>query len=406
MRVLQFVDGLKYGDATGNFVIAISQMLDELGIENFIYTSVSDREIVKTTVPMNGHITIDNNDLIISHYTGFSGSINRLIFKDNTKILLYHNITPAHFFKNWSFRSFLYCKAGRSQLSVLPNIFDIAVSESTYNCDELKKAGFSKCFLLPIVVDKNGLLNHTYDMSVVNKYSDGFTNIIFVGRVAPNKKIEDLINVFESYKIKFNQHSRLIVVGATNEVPSYYDYLLNIVQDKDLGDSIQFTGKVSMETLFAWYRCANMFVTMSEHEGFCIPLVESMVFKIPVVAYSTGAVPEILGDGGVLVKEKDKSAIAKTIHDILSDKQYLSDLRIKQDKNIARFSQETFKENFQNILRIIEEENLKGHGNRINFLKNIKAYILMNIAGFNIVFILSSIIKKSVSFVKRKNHLL
>ncbi len=404
MKVLQFVDGLKYGDATGNFVIAISQILDALGIENIIFTSVTDKEIKQATIRMDSHITINNEDLIISHYTGFSRSINRLIFKDTSKLLLYHNITPAKFFKNWSYRSYLYCKAGRSQLEVLPNIFDMAVSESTYNCDELKKAGFSKCFLLPIVVDKDSLLKHSYDTGIVKKYSDGFTNMVFVGRVVPNKKIEDLISVFESYQRTFNQHSRLIVVGATNEVPAYYDYLLNIVQQKALGDSILFTGKVSTETLFAWYRCANIFVTMSEHEGFCIPLVESMVFKIPVVAYSTGAVPEILGDGGVLINHKDTPAIAKAINDIMSDKQYLSNLRIRQEKNIERFSHDKFKEILQSILKIVEE-NSKGRVHKKYSLKRIKAYILLNMVGVNIVITLFSLIKKSASLVKRKYHL-
>ncbi len=405
MKVVQVVDILKYGDATGNFVLAISQVLDDLGITNFIYTPKKDKEIKKLTKPIDELIRNKKEDIIIFHFTGFSRSIYRLIFKDNMKILLYHNITPAKFFKNWSLRSFFYCKAGRSQLSILPNIFDISVSESTYNCDELKKIGFSKCFLLPIVVDKDSLLNHSYDMDIINKYSDGFINIIFVGRIVPNKKIEDIIDIFGNYNRNFNSRSRLIIIGETTEITPYYDLLIKKVGTINLNNNVIFTGKISTEALLGWYRCANIFITMSEHEGFCIPIIESMVFGIPVIAYAAGAIPEVIGEGGILIKEKNKPAIAKTMHEVISDKQYLHDLKEKQNKNISRFSKQNFKENLENILKLIEEEDPKDYVQRRYIIKNIKTYILINILGFNMFFSLSSIIKESISLIKKKINL-
>jgi glycosyltransferase involved in cell wall biosynthesis len=152
--------------------------------------------------------------------------------------------------------------------------------------------------------------------------SDGLTNILFVGRIVPNKKIEDHIRLAELYKRNVDSYYRFIFVGRHDGVPRYYAQIRALIAEFEmLPDRFWFTGPVPDEDLAAFYRWADAYVSLSEHEGFCVPLVEAMAADVPVVAYAAGAVPETLGGAGVLFAPKDLELAAELLGSVVYDRE-------------------------------------------------------------------------------------
>lgn len=148
--------------------------------------------------------------------------------------------------------------------------------------------------------------------------NDGLTNIIFTGRVVPNKKQEDVIAAFDIYQKYYNPESRLILVGNPQLIPAYYASLKEYV--KALGtENVVFTGHITFSAILAYYRSADLFLCMSDHEGFCVPLLEAMFFDVPVVAKNTSAVGETLGGSGILLPDSEPGMAAGVMNRILTD---------------------------------------------------------------------------------------
>ena len=144
------------------------------------------------------------------------------------------------------------------------------------------------------------------------------TKIVFTGRVAPNKKHEDLIATFSYYKKYINPKSRLLLVGRYDFFPEYYRRLQKYVEQLGVEDVI-FTGQVKFPDILAYYKVADVFLCLSEHEGFCVPLVESMMFDVPVIAYDSCAVGETLGGCGLLLNDKTPAVVAEAIERVRTD---------------------------------------------------------------------------------------
>jgi glycosyltransferase involved in cell wall biosynthesis len=153
---------------------------------------------------------------------------------------------------------------------------------------------------------------------IARDFDDDWTNILFVGRVIANKKIEDLIRVFHAYHTIFNSRSRLLIVGAQSGFERYAASLHQLVGT--LGAShVHFVGHVSDEELIAFYECADLFLCASEHEGFCVPLVEAFYKQVPVLAYAATAVPSTMDGAGVLYHDKDPMHVAGLMDAIVSN---------------------------------------------------------------------------------------
>jgi glycosyltransferase involved in cell wall biosynthesis len=152
---------------------------------------------------------------------------------------------------------------------------------------------------------------------VARLYGDDRTNLLFVGRIIPNKRIDDLIRVFAVYK-RLDPRSRLLLVGDTRGHERYYDRLQQLIRALAVKDVV-FTGHVDDDDLAAYYRVSHLFLCLSEHEGFCVPLQEAMHFGLPVLAYDTGAVRETLHGGGVLLLDKRPEEVAELIRLVLDD---------------------------------------------------------------------------------------
>jgi glycosyltransferase involved in cell wall biosynthesis len=214
------------------------------------------------------------------------------------KCLIYHNITPAHFFTEDLPELAKLVEAGRQDLPGLAQAFPLSVGDSAYNAAELKRCGFAQPGVLPICIDPNNW-NIRADPQLMAELQDGRTNLLFVGRLVPNKRQEDLLEAFAEY-LSLDATARLILVGPIEIGAPYYERVMALVDRWGLGQQVRVTGLVDDSQLFAYYRTAHVFWSMSEHEGFCVPIVEAMWNDVPVLAYKSSAVPETLAEAGVI----------------------------------------------------------------------------------------------------------
>ena len=260
-------------------------------------------------------------DVTIFHFALPSPMTARFAALDGVKILQYHNITPAAFFAPYDPQLFRLAALGRRELATLAGHVDLAVGDSDFNRRELAALGFTRTGVLPIAVNTERITAAPPRPALERILRDGLINVLFVGRIVPNKKIEDHIRLAEIYKRYVDSYYRFIFVGRYDGVPRYYDQVRALIAEYDmLPDRFWFTGPVPDEDLAAFYRWADAYVSLSEHEGFCVPLVEAMAADVPVVAYAAGAVPETLGGAGLLFEPKDLELAAELLGSVVYDR--------------------------------------------------------------------------------------
>ena len=317
-RVHQLLAALSYGDAIGNESLAIQKHLRGLGFLSDIFAEKVHPRMAHLARPLPEYEQVSSPDTVCVFHFSIGSAAGRLIYHAPDRLVsIYHNITPARFFLGFHPHLAGLCYHGRRELEAFAPRTELGLGDSEYNRRELEAAGFARTAVLPIVLDFSA-----YDRPpspvMERLYGDGRTNLLFVGRIIPNKKIDDLIRVFAVYKRYLDPKSRLLLVGDYRGHERYYDRLQEMVRDLRL-DDVVFTGHVDDDDLAAAYRVAHLFLCLSEHEGFCVPLQEAMHFGLPVLAYDAGAVGETLHGGGVLLKEKPPEQVAELVYQILHD---------------------------------------------------------------------------------------
>jgi glycosyltransferase involved in cell wall biosynthesis len=209
------------------------------------------------------------------------------------------------------------------------------MADSQFNADELKALGYQDPKVLPLVLNLEQLTK-SVDNRVTRKYGKSRKNILFVGRIAPNKKCEDLLLAFLYFNRFVEPDSQFIQVGSFAGTEPYYYYLL--AQARELGiDNVHFAGSVPQAQLNAFYACADVFLCMSEHEGFCIPVLEAMVHRVPVLAFAAGAVPETLDGAGVLFREKNYPQVAEMLGRLCTDTELSAAVVEGQTQRLERY---------------------------------------------------------------------
>jgi glycosyltransferase involved in cell wall biosynthesis len=233
-------------------------------------------------------------------------------------VVRYHNVTPPEFFAGFLPHLARQCQEGRRELRAFAARAELGLAVSEFNRRELAQAGFPRTDVLPIPLDLDALVSGSASPAVRRLYADGRTNLLFVGRIIPNKRIEDLLRMFAVYQRTLDPASRLLLVG---DHWGYEPYLLRLEElARALGlEDVVFTGQVEDDELRAYYAASAAYVSLSEHEGFCVPLLEAMAFGLPVLAYDAGAVSETLGGAGVLVGEKPPDVLAALVHRLVTD---------------------------------------------------------------------------------------
>jgi glycosyltransferase involved in cell wall biosynthesis len=236
------------------------------------------------------------------------------------RVLCYHNVTPPEFFAAYDPGLTRLTVEGRRELGTLVGRVDLALGVSEFNREELDAAGFSPTGVLPLYVNTSRLTSAPNAPALEALLQDGLVNILFVGRIAPNKKIEDHIRLAEQYKRYVDVYYRFIFVGKTDAVPRYFAAVQALIKEyRMLPERFWFPGPASDRDLSAYYRNAHAYVSLSEHEGFCAPLVEAMATDVPVLAYGAAAVPETLGGAGVVFNPKDLEYAAELLGGLVYD---------------------------------------------------------------------------------------
>ncbi len=334
-------------DAQGHMALRLRDIFSRWGYNSEIFTGINSPGI-EIKAQLAEDLPEDNNpNNILLYHASINSDVGEIFRRSNWRqVLIYHNITPADYFLGYDLFTYLECLKGRRELGKFIPTCDLALADSTFNADELKSLGFPRVELLPFPFDQSRL-NGPVDSAIIRRYGEeNRPTILFVGRLAPNKKQEDILSAFYYFQTVYQPGARLVLVGPDN-IPEYSDFLRQRIKELGLKD-VSITGKVSPEELRAYYRSADIFLCLSEHEGFCVPLLESLYYHIPVVAYAAGAIPETLNGSGVLIHRKNPLQIATLLNHILTDPDLRAKLIRSQDQRLNR----AINFNYEEALRI------------------------------------------------------
>ena len=313
MLVNQWVPAAHAGDAIGDSARRVRQLLRGMGHESELYALTIDDDLAGDVRPFDDP-PARQGDLTIFHYALPSPMTDAFASLGGGRILQYHNVTPAQYFAPYDAGLSRLASLGRRDLETLAGRVDLALGDSEYNRQELEALGFERTGVFPIAVDISRITRPASRPGLEQLLDDGLVNFLFVGRIAPNKKIEDHIRLAEHYKRYVDAYYRFIFVGRCDVVPRYYSTVRALMNQLGmLSDRFIFTGAVSDEELSIYYRHAAVYVSLSEHEGFCVPLVEAMAADVPVLAYAAAAVPDTLGGAGVQFAPKDLEQAAELL---------------------------------------------------------------------------------------------
>lgn len=351
MRIFQIMPELKYGDAVGNDAVAVCKVISEMGYDTAIYAEKIDPRLRDSKYRYYSKLPKLNDDdiLILNHCCG-TDLCEAFASLKGRKMMIYHNMTPPAFFIPYSSSSLENLSKGYAQTEKLSESIEYVMADSDYNASDLREMGY-KCpiSVRPILIPFEDYKTEPDADTVARYKDDGYVNIIFVGRIAPNKKHEDVIATFAYYKKYINPKSRLILVGSDTEMEKYSARLRKYTDLLAL-DDVVFTGHVKFKEILAYYSIADVFLCMSEHEGFCVPLVESMYFNVPIMAYDSSAIAGTLGGSGVLLKDKDPVFAAMMLDRIVKDEKLRNQIVSKQKQRCEDFAYEKIKALFEEQL--------------------------------------------------------
>ena len=313
-RVHQFHPVLAPGDAISDHVFALRDRIRGWGHEALAYAIEAKPGVEREVVSYRRLFRdVRPEDTLILHYSMGSEVFDQLVKLSCRRVLVYHNVTPPEFFTGINAHAAAGARLGRRRLADLAPRIDLAIGVSDYNTRELVAAGFAPAATVPILIDWSRFAVPP-DQTVLNAWSgpdSAGTKLLFVGRIAPNKRQDELIRMLAYYRTCIDPAAQLLLVGAFRDQPQYSQRLHALVRALGLEAGVTFTGPVSLAELVAYYRCASVFVSLSEHEGFGLPLLEAMQHRLPVVALDRAAVGETVAGAGVLLREKDLAAAAE-----------------------------------------------------------------------------------------------
>jgi glycosyltransferase involved in cell wall biosynthesis len=332
-RVLhQFVPNLAAGDAIGVHVRLTQQALRAAGWESEIFYDDAQAAVRK----LGRHFSTwdraadgRNGEAWILFQLSTGSRMTPFLLDEGVPFGVYfHNITPPLFFERWEPGAAENLRTALGEMRRLAPSAQFALANSTFSRTDLDAAGFSPTAIVPVLLDAkelDGPYNERLLQRLRRETAGGGARWLFIGRAAPNKCQHDLIAAFAAYREVYDPLARLTLVGGrTSNV--YYRSLELLADELGVGAAVELTDTISDEEKLACYRAADVFVCLSEHEGFKVPIVESFHFDLPVVAYASSAVPETVADAGVLLDTKDPLVVAAAVDRVVRDQALRADL--------------------------------------------------------------------------------
>jgi glycosyltransferase involved in cell wall biosynthesis len=356
MRIAILTPSLTTGDAVSNDVLGMYEALQQIA-DVRLFAEGGALEELRVYPPEKIHCFLKKpDDVFIYHYSrGWTPAMSFLSELTCRRVIKYHNITPPDFFATYSADFAQKCYEGRQQLKPIANAAcDLFLSDSDFNMHELLAEGApeTKSRTVPPFHHIDRLTSIKGDAAVIDRFKNGHINICTVGRVAPNKGHAELITAFAAYHQDYNSESRLIIVGKQETRLARYSAMLRaLIERLNVEHAVVFTGDVSDNELKAYYSLADVFVTTSRHEGFCVPLVEAMAMDLPIVAFASSAIPETVGAAGIVWNQRNPYLLAESINAIVSD----TDLRrglsaLGKQRYQALFTNEQIRKKFLGVL--------------------------------------------------------
>lgn len=350
MRIVQILPDFSSGDAIGNHVRLLNQQLEKCGYDTLVVAGHIAAGLQASAIPFQQYKS-RNDDIVIYHYSTYS-KLNRAVTRLNNKLITnYHNITPGSYFRPYSKHMGRILDKARDDMQYLARASAAIIGDSTYNVAEFRKLIKEvPLTAIPICIDFSEY-EQAPDTTVMSG-TLGRTNILFVGRIAPNKCQERCIEDFAYYNSNFENKAHLYLVGNDRGSENYKNRLTDFI-DKNEIKNVHFTGHISFAQMLAYYRTASIFLCESMHEGFCVPLIESMYFGIPIIARNTTAISETLGNGGILLNSESPREVASVIDGLLRDKIRIQEIRNAQKSQMARCDAELVAQQYIDVIESI-----------------------------------------------------
>ena len=335
----QFSPVTSAADGVSGSVFLIRKLLRSLGYTSEIYAWSSSGDLAAEVFPLD-QFRSDKCDLLLVHHSMGHDLGDWLESTTCRRIIVYHNITPAEYFHKDS-DEYYYSIKGRQQLRQWQPLFSAAISVSPYNRGELEEAGYQDPVVIPLLIDLSRFEDKIEPPNSSWRLGDDETMIISVGRLVENKRQHLLLEAFWHLKRMYpNRASRLVLVGGTTST-TYHHQIVARIYELGLEREVTLTGKCSDAQLRWLYRHSQMMWCASEHEGFCIPLVEANFFGLPVISFATSNIPDTLGQSGALIQEGCPTTMASTTVSLLTDAVLAEKLIAAGTANLQRYTMDT-----------------------------------------------------------------
>lgn len=348
----QFITGASVGDAITTHTLDIQRWLREMGFVSEIYAEFVDEKMLEQVRPLSAYRRARHEQFVIYHHSLGSNVTPFLINQSLTLLLIYHNVTPPEFFSHASPAWVQRAQQGQAQLHQLRPYTRLALADSPFNEQDLLAAGYTTTGVLPITLTPTA-----YDLPLLPELAaqlqeDG-PNLLFVGRLSPNKKQEDLVKLLYYLK-RIRPTTRLFLVGDRWTV-GYDRWVERLAAEFGLAEAVTLTDKVSQQEMVTYYRTADLYISMSEHEGFGKPLIESMYLGLPVLAFACTSVPDTVGGAGVLFHRKDFLKLAELVDIFLANEPWRQRQIARQKQWVAAFLEPHVQQMFGHYLTLFGE---------------------------------------------------
>jgi glycosyltransferase involved in cell wall biosynthesis len=325
----------------------VQSMLRNFGFESDIFVEHLDPAFSGCIRPLED-LQIEQQDLLLIHHSMGHDAFSRLADLRCRKVLVYHNITPPQFFaEDDPFHS--YAIKGYAQLSLFRDIVESAITISPFNASQLSRRGFNKLAVIPMLKDFAAIRDAPHAKAPYYDEEAAF-RLLFVGRIVPHKCQHELINFVDQVRSLGRVPLELVLVGYFDAKDRYKLRLDEQIRRSGLGRLVNIVGRTTDEELFGWYRAVSAYVSLSEHEGFGVPLIEAMAFDLPVVAYASSAVPDTIGDAGITLSDKDQDSILEPLLRLHEDRRFRSEIIRSQRRRLLRFSRRRIENEFREWL--------------------------------------------------------
>jgi glycosyltransferase involved in cell wall biosynthesis len=344
----QFLAGATAGDAITEQALLMRRWLRELGFASEVYALHVEPSVEEVVLPLGGYRRGRDESQAVYHHSIGSDVADRLLEVGLPLILVYHNVTPPEFFLRTEPALAYLSRRGSQQLAELRPRTALALADSTFNAADLRREGYDDIAVMPIT-----LQTERYDLppdeALAARLDGERPRLVFVGRLSANKRQEDLVKLLY-YVRRARPRARLDLVGAPWQ-PGYSAWIAELAAELGVGDGLTLTGKVTQQEMVTYLRTADVYVSMSEHEGFGMPLIESMYVGVPVLAYDVAAVGETMGGAGVLFRRKEYEYLAEVVVQLLEDGALRERLITRQRRRAADFLEPRVREQFVALLR-------------------------------------------------------